>query len=60
MNVADWIALTTPGLAVTGGVLAAVVKLDRLTSAVERLETSMGKIVGKVEDHEVRLAKGGL
>lgn len=59
MSASDWIALLGVVLGGGGG-SQLLTKLTRLAVAVEQLVESNKTIVGKVDDHEKRLNKGGL
>lgn len=56
MPAAEWIALITPGLAVAGGMYAAVVKLTRMAVAIEQLTSTLGLVHERVDVHEGRIA----
>jgi hypothetical protein len=60
MDAATWIGLLSPAIVLCGIAIMATSKMTRLVDAVERLNGSMEKIAGRVDDHEHRLTKGGL
>lgn len=67
MNAGNWIELATIVVTVLGGGGVGVSKLTRIAVAVENgakmVETIAGTVAKQgetVQDHEVRLAKGGL
>lgn len=56
MHAAEWIGLLTPGITIAIGICAAVVKLTRMTVAIEQLTRSMAKAAERVDSHEARIA----
>lgn len=55
MHNAEWIALLTPILAMLSVGVAGVIKLTRMTVALEQLTESMNKFADKAADHESRI-----
>jgi hypothetical protein len=55
MHPAEWIALITPALAIAGAGYAGVVKLTRITLALEALTAAMQRAAEKVDNHESRI-----
>lgn len=57
MHPAEWIGLLSPGIALAGIGVAAVVKLTRITVALEQLGRDIAAVAGRVDNHERRLGQ---
>ena len=55
MQPAEWIALITPGMACLGAGIAGVVKLTRMTVALEQIGENLARVLGQVDNHEHRI-----
>lgn len=56
MHAAEWIALITPTLAIVGTGVAGVVKITRMTVALETISGSIKTAADKIENHEGRIS----
>lgn len=54
---AEWIAFIAPTFTLAGFGYAAVVRLTRITVALEQLGKDISAVVGRVDGHEQRIAR---